>query len=78
MKDMDYAAASATTSVLLDRPVRKRELRELTGLSDTTVWRLERDGAFPKRFILHGRLVAWRRSEVMRWIHEKMYPSEAA
>ena len=62
----------------VDRPIRKRELQGLTGLSDTTIWRLERAGAFPRRFSLHGRIVAWRRSEVMRWIDEKMNPSAAA
>ena len=65
-------------SILVDIPLRKKEVCRLTGLSHVTIWRLEKAGNFPQRFQLHGRIVAWRRSEVMRWIGEKMNPSEAA
>ena len=56
----------------VDRPVRKPELQELTGLSDTTIWRLEREGNFPRRFRIYGRLVGWRRSEIMFWLEQRM------
>ncbi|EHT6840127.1 AlpA family phage regulatory protein, partial [Salmonella enterica] len=32
-----------------ERLVRENERRKMTGLSRSTVWRLEREGTFPKR-----------------------------
>jgi len=40
----------------------------LTGLSRTTLWRLERAGAFPTRVQLGANSVGWRAEEVKAWI----------
>jgi len=56
-----------------DRLVREPERRQLTGISGTTCWRLEREGKFPRRVKLtdtqvkNGR-VGWWLSEVMEWM----------
>ena len=39
-----------------------------TGLSRTTLWRLERAGRFPRRVKLSTRAVGWRASDVEAWI----------
>jgi prophage regulatory protein len=36
----------------------------LTGLSKATIWRMERDGRFPRRQKVGKRAVCWRESEV--------------
>ena len=41
------------------------------GLSRTTIWRLERKGAFPKRRLLTSRIVAWDEAEIDRWIESR-------
>ncbi len=41
------------------------------GLSRTTIWRLERDGLFPKRRLLTGKIVAWDEAEVDEWIKSR-------
>lgn len=38
------------------------------GLSRTTIWRLERDGLFPKRRLLTGKIVGWDEAEIDEWI----------
>ncbi len=38
------------------------------GLSRSTIWRLERDGLFPKRRLVSGRIVAWDETEIDDWI----------
>ena len=38
------------------------------GLSRTTIWRLERDGLFPKRRLLTGKIVAGDEAEIDDWI----------
>ena len=52
-----------------DRSIlRKPDLRALTGLSDSTVRRLEQASEFPKRIQLAARSVGWRSSEVAAWL----------
>ncbi|WP_198947976.1 helix-turn-helix transcriptional regulator [Magnetofaba australis] len=51
-----------------DRILRKPEVRKLTGLSGTTLWRRERAGDFPKSVRLSPNAIGWRRSEVEAWM----------
>ena len=53
--------------------IRKPAVRRKTGLSDTTIWRLERDGEFPARIrITEAGAVGWVEAEVDRWVHERV------
>lgn len=51
-----------------DRLVREHERQQITGLSRTTAYRLERDGKFPRRVVIHGELHGWYLSELQAWI----------
>lgn len=53
------------------RMMRLPEVEEVTGLSGVTLWRLEREGTFPRRRKLSGRLVAWRSDEIQEWIEAR-------
>lgn len=53
------------------RIIRKPELRKIIGLSDPTVWRLEKDGKFPKRLRLGGNSCGWLESEILSWLAER-------
>lgn len=44
------------------------EVINLTGLSNATIWRLEKTGNFPKRLALSENRVGWRESEIFEWI----------
>lgn len=55
------------------RPVPIRLLRlaavlDRTGLSRSTIWRLEKAGKFPRRRRVSASVVAWLESEVTAWI----------
>lgn len=50
------------------RVVRLGEVMARTGLSRTTLWRLERRGAFPPRRQLSPGTVGWIEAEVEAWI----------
>ena len=53
--------------------IRRAEVLKRTGLSNTTMWRLERDGDFPARVQLtDAGSVGWVESEVDRWIHDRV------
>ena len=48
--------------------VRYSEVVGMTGLSRTTIWRLERAGKFPQRLRLSSNRVGWYQNEVEKWI----------
>ena len=50
------------------RLVRLGEVLERTGLSRTTIWRLERSLEFPRRRRLGLRAVGWLSSEIEEWV----------
>jgi prophage regulatory protein len=54
------------------RLLRFGEVRQRTGLSRSTIWRMERNGSFPKRVKVSVNVVAWREDEVAAWIATKI------
>ena len=44
---------------------------EITSLSRTTIWRLEKAGKFPRKVRLSERLVGYHTAAVHRWIEER-------
>jgi len=56
------------------RLLRFSAVRARTGLSRSTIWRLEQCGAFPKHRRLSANTVAWVEGEVMSWIQSKIDP----
>jgi prophage regulatory protein len=51
-----------------DRYMRAPELSRKTGLSLSTIWRLEQDGVFPRRRALGPNSVGWLESEIDGWL----------
>ena len=51
-----------------ERILRIPDVVERTGLSQTTIWRRERDGEFPRRRRLGENSVGWLESEVDEWL----------
>jgi prophage regulatory protein len=54
------------------RLLRFGEVRLRTGLSRSTIWRMERRGAFPRHIKVSLNVVAWREDEVSEWIRSKL------
>lgn len=50
------------------RIIRKHEVREMVGLSDPTIWRMERAGAFPHRLRIGKNAVGYYFHEIEEWI----------
>jgi prophage regulatory protein len=67
LNEVSHMDATLTARELILRP----ELQTLVPLSDTTVWRLERQGKFPKRIPISTKRVAWRRSQVESWLRAR-------
>ena len=54
-----------------DRLVRESERRRLTGISRTQWWRLERQGAVPRRRQLGANSVGWSLQELLGWVNSR-------
>ena len=57
---------------LPDRFLRDREVEHIVGLSRTTIWRLERQGLFPKKVKLSPNRRGRSERQVRRWMRERM------
>ena len=67
--DRREMAQSAAPAVKL---LRFPAVRDRTGLSRTTIWRLERCGAFPRHRRISSNAVAWVEEEIVIWIRSKV------
>jgi len=54
------------------RIIRKPELFSRVGLSDATIWRMEKDGKFPRRVKLGGKSVGWIDDEIKGWFADRL------
>ena len=53
------------------RYLRAPEVVQRVGLSETTIWRKEKQGDFPRRRRLSGNIVGWRSDEIEEWIESR-------
>ena len=51
--------------------LRKPSVRQKTGLSDSTIWRLEKASKFPQRVQLSLNAVAWYEHEIDAWLEQR-------
>ncbi len=51
--------------------VRWPAVQEVAALSRVTVWRMEREGKFPRRRQLSANSVGWLKSEVDAWVDSR-------
>ena len=59
------------------RMLRRKELRLIVPLADTTIYEMERRGEFPRRFNLTPRCIVWDLAEVEAWIEQRRKDSDA-
>jgi len=48
-----------------------KQIKQLTGFSRTTLWRLERSGCFPTHINVSPKRVGWSIESVRRWANSK-------
>lgn len=49
----------------------KAKVIEVTSLSNTTIWRMMKQGKFPKSVKASMRRVAWKKSDIDTWLAER-------
>jgi prophage regulatory protein len=68
----DAGDALALARVASPRLLRFPAVRERTGLSRSTIWRLEQRGQFPRHHQISANVVAWSEDEVSGWIRGRV------
>ena len=51
--------------------LRRRDVQRLTTLSRSTLYRRMNAGEFPRPISLGGRTVAWRKSDIDKWLEDR-------
>jgi prophage regulatory protein len=64
--------ASVVPPPVTPRLLRFQAVRERTGLSRSTIWRMERRGEFPRHHRISSNVVAWVEGEVSDWIRSRV------
>ncbi|NUS19519.1 MAG: AlpA family phage regulatory protein [Mesorhizobium sp.] len=59
------------TKNAITRTIRRKELREMVPLADSTIYEMEQRGQFPRRFALTPRCVVWDLAEVEAWLRAR-------
>jgi prophage regulatory protein len=54
-----------------DRVINTRELLDLIPLTRSTIWKLAREGRFPKPIQLTPSRIGWQLSEVLAWVADR-------
>jgi predicted DNA-binding transcriptional regulator AlpA len=69
MKDSESFRGFRMGDVIL----RKADLKRMIGVSDVTIRLWEKQGTFPRRFVINpgGRQVGWLKTEVDAWVEER-------
>ncbi len=70
-KRLDQTVKAKEHARVKSKVINTKELLALTGLSRSTIWRLEKEVLFPGRRSLSGKRVGWIRSEVEAWIETR-------
>jgi prophage regulatory protein len=71
LNERQWQGAEERAHVAPLRLLRFAAVRGLTGLSRSTIWRLEHAGAFPRRIRISLNVVAWLENDVVAWIQAK-------
>lgn len=61
-----------TTTEAPTRIITRKELRRRVPYSTVQIWRLEKDGTFPRRVQLGPNRVGWVEAEVEAWLRQRM------
>ena len=59
------------------KAIKLAKVMEITSLSNATIYRLMKQGAFPKQIKLSQRTVVWNMDEIDNWLEHKMDTREA-
>jgi len=51
--------------------ITRQQVCELLTINNTTLWRIEKNGDFPKKILIGSRRIAYKSAEVEEWINKQ-------
>ena len=51
-----------------ERVISRKQFRELTGISRTTEWRLDKEGCLPDKIVIRGNILGYSESSYYSWL----------
>jgi prophage regulatory protein len=63
--------ASEFRDFIGSKMLREKQVKDLTGLSRVTRWRLEARGEFPRKIKLSERCIGWYEAEILAWLQRR-------
>ena len=54
-----------------DKLLRRRQVEEITGVGHSSIYRLKREGKFPRPVRIGPAAVRWRASDITAWIESR-------
>lgn len=70
-KALQFLAEKIEEKKIISALVREQELLQILSCSRSTLWRLRRNGSFPKPIKIGNRSIAWIREDIDAWIKER-------
>lgn len=64
-------------AILRDRLLRLPEVESMTGCKKSTIYKLMKDGKFPKCVCITRRMSAWPETAVLQWVQDRINQVEA-
>lgn len=61
-----------------ERFLRLSQVEDVTGLKKSTIYRLAREGSFPKSVQISPRCVGWPEGRVLEWVQARISAAQAA
>lgn len=55
----------------MSKILRPKQLAQYLSLSVTTIWRLQKEGDFPKKIQLSAKAVGWNEAEIVAWLEKR-------
>ena len=62
---------TTNTGLVPGHNIRVRELAPIMGMSKNTIWRLAREGKFPKPLKISEKITVWETNAVIKWLASK-------
>ncbi|MDB6102438.1 MAG: hypothetical protein JWO52_2437 [Gammaproteobacteria bacterium] len=72
---LSFEEAKPTEQVKPQRVLRLPQVRALTGLGRSLIYKLQAENRFPKRIKIGARAVGWLEDEVQKWVADRIAES---
>ncbi len=67
-KAQEVKETADTQGIIADKAYKTDEVKKIVDVSNSTLWKWQNEGKFPRPFISCGNLNLWRGSDLIQWL----------